>query len=147
MISSRKINEIKQDLLLIRWVMWPMRDMVTLLQREPHECVSDNTRVYLRDLHDHVVQIIEIVEIYRERASDLSDSYMSAVSNRMNQVMKVLTIISTIFIPLTFLAGVYGMNFHYFPELEQPWAYPAFWGVSILVASSMVVFFRRRQWL
>lgn len=145
--SSQRINEIKQDLLLLRWVMFPMREMVTLLQREPHECVSDDTRVYLRDLHDHVVQIIEINEIYRERASDLSNSYMSAVSNRMNQIMKVLTIIGTIFIPLTFLAGVYGMNFRHFPELEQSWAYPAFWIICLVVGGVMLALFRRNEWL
>jgi magnesium transporter len=142
-----KINEIKQDLLLVRWVMWPMREMVGLLQREPHECISDDTRVYLRDLHDHVVQIIEINEIYRERAGDLSDSYLSAVSNRMNQIMKVLTIIGTIFIPLTFLAGVYGMNFRHFPELDMAWAYPAFWLICIVVGAAMLALFRRNQWL
>jgi magnesium transporter len=142
-----RINEIKQDLLLVRWVMWPMREMVGLLQREPHECVSDDTRVYLRDLHDHVVQIIEINEIYRERAGDLSDSYLSAVSNRMNQIMKVLTIIGTIFIPLTFLAGVYGMNFRHFPELDMAWAYPAFWLICIVVGAAMLALFRRNQWL
>jgi magnesium transporter len=145
--ASRRINEIKQDLLLLRWVMWPMREMVALLQREPHECISDDTRVYLRDLHDHVVQIIEINEIYRERAGDLSNSYMSAVSNRMNQIMKVLTIIGTIFIPLTFLAGVYGMNFRHMPELEQPWAYPLFWLVSLVVVIGMLALFRRKEWL
>jgi magnesium transporter len=142
-----RIDEIKQDLLLLRWVMWPMREMVTLLQREPHECVSDDTRVYLRDLHDHVVQIIEINEIFRERAGDLSDSYLSAVSNHTNQIMKVLTVIGTIFIPLTFLAGVYGMNFRHFPELSQTWAYPAFWVVCIVVGVTMLVLFRRKEWL
>ncbi|MFZ2360845.1 MAG: magnesium/cobalt transporter CorA [Anaerolineae bacterium] len=142
-----RIDEIKQDLLLLRWVMWPMREMVALLQREPHECISDDTRVYLRDLHDHVVQIIEINEIYRERAGDLSDSYMSAVSYRMNQVMKVLTIIGTIFIPLTFLAGVYGMNFRHMPELDQTWAYPLFWLISLVVVIGMLTLFKRKEWL
>jgi magnesium transporter len=145
--ASRRIHDIKHDLMLLRWVMWPMREMVSLLQREPHECVTDETRVYLRDLYDHVVQIIEIIEIHRERASDLAESYMTAVSNRMNQIMKVLTIIGTIFIPLTFLAGVYGMNFHHFPELDQTWAYPAFWGICLVVGGAMVLMFRRRGWL
>jgi magnesium transporter len=145
--SSQRINEIKHDLLLLRWVMWPTRDMVAQLQRDPHECVSDGTRIYLRDLYDHVMQIIEIIEMHREHASGLYDSYMSAVSNRMNQTMKVLTVISTIFIPLTFLAGVYGMTFHFFPELDQPWAYPAFWLVCAALAVGLVAFFRRRQWM
>ena len=131
----------------MRWVMWPMREVVSAMQRDEHECVSENTRVYLRDLYDHVIQIIDIIETYREMASDLTETYMSSISNRMNEVMKVLTLIGTIFIPLTFLAGVYGMNFHYLPELEQPWAYPAFWIVCMLLTAGMLAFFRRRSWL
>jgi len=145
--SLDRIHEIKRDLLVLRSVAWPVRELVLSLQRDPHECVSDLTRVYLRDLYDHTVQIIEIIETYRERASDVTDSYMSGVSNRMNQIMKVLTVISTIFIPLTFLAGVYGMNFHNFPELNLDWAYPAFWTLCAVLAVIMVVFFHRKRWL
>jgi magnesium transporter len=145
--AINEIHELKRDLLLMRRNIWLMREVVYTLQRESHECVSDTTRVYLRDLYDHVIQIIDIIEIYREVASDLTETYMSSVSNRMNEIMKVLTMIGTIFIPLTFLAGVYGMNFHYLPELDQEWAYPAFWGVCILVAVVMAVWFRRRKWM
>ncbi len=145
--SLERIHEIKRDLLLLRSVAWPMRELVLALQRDPHECVSDVTRVYLRDLYDHVVQVIEILETFRERASDLVDSHMSRVSNRMNEIMKVLTIIGTIFIPLTFLAGVYGMNFRRLPELELDWAYPVFWIVCLAVAATMVALFRRNDWL
>ena len=145
--SLDKIHEIKRDLLLLRSVAWPVRELVLTLQRDTHECVSDATRVYLRDLYDHAVQMIEIVETYRERASDLTDSYMSGVSNRMNEIMKVLTIFSTIFIPLTFLAGVYGMNFRHFPELDLGFAYPAFWILSAVAAGVMLLFFRRKGWL
>ena len=141
------IHVIKRDLLLLHWAIWPMRELVATLQREPHECISEATRVYLRDLYDHVIQIIEIIETYREIASDLTDTYMSSVSNRMNEVMKVLTLIGTIFIPLTFLAGVYGMNFRYFPELDQVWAYPAFWILCMFLALAMLYFFRKRNWL
>jgi magnesium transporter len=141
------IHQLKRDLLLMRRNIWPLREVVAALQREPHECVSDATRVYLRDLYDHVIQIIDIIEIYREITSDLTDSYMSSVSNRMNEIMKVLTMIGTIFIPLTFLAGVYGMNFRYLPELDQDWAYPAFWLVCLILAGIMVVWFRRRKWM
>ena len=105
------------------------------------------TRVYLSDLYDHVIQIIELVETYREIASDLTETYMSSMSNRMNEMMKVLTMIGTIFIPLTFLAGVYGMNFRYLPELDHPWAYPAFWIICVLVAAVMLLLFRKRDWL
>lgn len=142
-----EIHQLKRDLLLLRWVIWPLREAVLNLQRDPHECISDTTRVYLRDLYDHVIQIIDIIETYREIASDLTDTYMTSVSNRMNEIMKVLTMIGTIFIPLTFLAGVYGMNFQYLPELGQIWGYPAFWFISILVAIFMVIFFRRQHWL
>lgn len=142
-----QIHQFKRDLLLLRWVVWPMREVVAVLQRETHECVSETTRVYLRDLYDHVIQLIDLIETYREIASDLIETYMSAVSNRMNEIVKVLTLISTIFIPLTFLAGVYGMNFHYFPELDQVWAYPAFWVVCTIIAVCMVLVFRRRHWL
>ncbi len=142
-----KIHQFKRDLQLLRWVFWPMREVVFSMQRESHECVSDSTRVYLRDLYDHVIQIIELIETYRENASDLIETYMSSVSHRMNEIMKVLTIIGTIFIPLTFLAGVYGMNFNYFPELDWPWAYPAFWVISLTTAGIMLVIFRRRNWI
>ena len=141
------IYQLNRDLLLMRRVLWPMREVVSTLQREPHECVTDTTRIYLRDLYDHVVQIIDIVEVYREMASDLTETYISSISNRMNEIMKVLTMIGTIFIPLTFLAGVYGMNFRYFPELNEAWAYPAFWGVCAVVAVIMMIWFRRRKWM
>ena len=101
-----EIHQLKRELLLLRWVIWPMRDVVLCLQRDTHECLSDMTHIYLRDLYDHVSQIIEIIETYREIASDLTETYMSSVSNRMNEIMKVLTLIGTIFIPLTFVAGV-----------------------------------------
>lgn len=142
-----EIHQLKRDLLVLRWALWPMREVVQALQRDPHECMSDTTLVYLRDLYDHVVQIIDIVETYREIASDLTETYMSSVSNRMNEIMKVLTLIGTIFIPLTFLAGVYGMNFDYFPELSMRWAYPAFWLVCTVLTVIMLLFFRRRNWL
>lgn len=142
-----QVHQFKRELMSMRWVMWPMRELVASLQREPHECVSENTRLYLRDLYDHVVQIIELIETYREIANDLIETYMSSVSNRMSETMKVLALISTIFIPLTFLAGVYGTNFHHLPELEHEWAYPIFWVVCILMAAAMVWLFRRRQWL
>ena len=141
------IHQIKRELLQLRRAAWPTREVVSTLQRESHECMSDVTRVYLRDLYDHTVQIIDMIETYRELSADLTETYMSSISNRMNEIMKVLTIIGTIFIPLTFLAGVYGMNFHYFPELEKAWAYPAFWGVCALLAGIMLFLFRRRGWL
>jgi magnesium transporter len=141
------IHKVKRDLLLLRRAAWPMREVIARLHRESHECMSDVARVYMRDIYDHIVQIIDIIETYRELATDLTDTYMSSVSNRMNEIMKVLTIIGTIFIPLTFLAGVYGMNFHYFPELGWGWGYGAFWGVCIILSAVMLILFRRRRWL
>ncbi len=124
-----------------------MREVASRLPREPHECFSEITRTYMRDVYDHTVQIIDMIETYREVATGLTETYMTAMSNRMNEIMKVLTIIGTIFIPLTFLAGVYGMNFRHLPELEWAWAYPAFWGVCVVTAVGMVAWFRRRHWL
>ncbi len=144
--AINEIHQLKRDLLVLRRVMWPMREVVSALKREPHECMGDMTQVYLGDLYDHVIQVIDIVETYREIATAVTETYMSTTSNRMNEIMKVLTIIGTIFIPLTFLAGVYGMNFHYFPELNQEWAYPAFWIVCLVVAVIMLSIFRRRGW-
>jgi magnesium transporter len=141
------IHRIKRDLLLVRRVAWPMREVIAYLHREPHECMSDITRLYMRDIYDHIVQIIDIIETYRELANDLTDTYMSSVSNRMNEIMKVLTVIGTIFIPLTFLAGVYGMNFHFFPELGMRYGYPAFWIICIVLAVGMLLLFHRRKWL
>lgn len=141
------IQDVKRQLTLLRSSVWPLREVVAALQRDPHECMSETTKVYLHDLYDHIVQVIEIIETYRERAKDLTESYRSSVSFRMTEVMKVLTVIGTIFIPLTFLAGVYGMNFRNLPELDVAWAYPAFWAVCGAVVAAMVGWFRRRGWL
>lgn len=143
----KEINQLNRELLKMRRVIWPMREVVSSLQRDPHECISEVTQVYLRDLYDHVVQIIDLIETNREIVSELTDTYMSSVSNRMNEIMKVLTLIGTIFIPLTFLAGVYGMNFTHFPELHMPWAYPVFWIVCVIAALAMIWMFKRRKWL
>jgi magnesium transporter len=145
--AARDIHHVKRELLLVRRAMWPMREVLQKMQRESHESLSEITRTYLRDVYDHSVQIIDIVETYREVATGLTEAYMTAASNRLNEIMKVLTIMGTIFIPLTFLAGVYGMNFHHFPELDWRWAYPAFWLVCLLLGLGMVVWFRRRRWL
>jgi magnesium transporter len=145
--AIQNIHTLKRELLLLRRAVWPMREVINSLQREQHECMSDATRTYMRDVYDHTVQIIDIVETYREMATGLTETYMSAMSQRLNEVMKVLTIIGTIFIPLTFFAGVYGMNFKHLPEIEWVWGYPFFWVICIVTAVSMVVWFRKRQWL
>ncbi len=146
-VVIRKVHTLKRELLVLRRDFWPLREVVNALQREPHDCMSDTTRTYLRDVYDHLVQILDIVENYREIAIGIGESYMTAMSNRMNEVMKVLTIIATIFIPITFFAGVYGMNFEYLPELKWRWAYPTFWIISGFVAGGMLLWFRRRDWI
>jgi len=145
--TIQEIHRIKRELLLVRRAMWPMREVLQRLHREPHECFSEITRTYVRDVYEHAVQVIDIVETYRELATGLTETYMTAMSNRMNEIVKVLTIIGTIFIPLTFLAGVYGMNFRDLPELEWRWGYLLFWIVSAAIAGSMIAWFRRRGWL
>jgi magnesium transporter len=144
--TIQQIHQLKRDLLLLRRAVWPMREVINGLMREPHECISEVTRTYLRDVYDHAIQIMDIIETYREVASSLVENYMTSMSNRLSEVMKVLTIIGTIFIPLTFLAGVYGMNMP-IPENSQDWAYPAFWGVSVTVAAGMLLWFRKRGWI
>ena len=145
--TIQEIHRVKRELLLVRRALWPMREVLSKMQREPHECFSEVTRTYIRDVYDHAVQAIDIVETYREVATGLTETYMTSMSNRMNEIMKVLTIMGTIFIPLTFLAGVYGMNFHHFPELDWPYAYPVFWLICLATAGGMIFWFRRRGWL
>lgn len=144
--TLQKVHAMKRELLLIRRAAWPMRELIMQMQRENHEGISDNTRTYFRDVYDNCVQIIDLIETYREIIASLTETYMSALSNRMNEIMKVLTIIGTIFIPLTFLAGVYGMNTK-IPEAEWRGFYPVFWFVCLAVAGSMLVWFWRRKWL
>jgi magnesium transporter len=144
--TLEQVHTIKRELLLLRRAAWPMRDAIHTLQREPHECLSDTTRTYLRDVYDHTIQIIDLVETYREFGASLTETYMSRISQRMNEIMKVLTIMGTIFIPLTFLAGVYGMNMK-IPEAQYSWMYPAFWVICVVTAVSMLLWFKRRGWL
>lgn len=141
-----EVHNVKRDLLQVRRAVWPMREVVNAMQREPHECVTETTRTYLRDVYDHLIQIMDIIETYREVATSLTETYMTSMSNRLAEVMKVLTIIGTIFIPLTFLAGVYGMNMP-IPENEWRISYPIFWGVCLAAAGGMLYWFRKRDWL
>jgi magnesium transporter len=142
-----QIHRLRRELLLFRREVWPMRDVIRTLQREPHECMGETTRTYLRDVYDHSMQIIDLCDTYRELAAGLAETYTSSLSIRMNEVMKLLTIITTIFIPITFLAGVYGMNFRHMPEEDWVWAYPLFWVVCLTVTGGMLMWFRRKGWL
>jgi magnesium transporter len=144
--TLEQIHRLKRELLTIRRAAWPLRELIAHLQRERHETLSETSQTYLRDVQDHCIQIIDLVESYREIASAQAETYVSVVSAKTNDIMKVLTIIGTIFIPLTFLAGVYGMNMP-IPENASPIAYPAFWLVCVALAGGMLVWFRRRGWL
>jgi magnesium transporter len=124
-----------------------LREVIGALERGESPLIQQSTSVYLRDVYDHTIQAIDTVETFRDMVSDLLDIYLSSVSNRMNAIMKVLTIIATIFMPLTFLAGVYGMNFRYMPELEWQWGYPLVWTVMIGMVVCMLIYFRRKKWL
>jgi magnesium transporter len=148
-----KIHQAKRDLLTLRRALWPLREAVNSLLRERPSLFSDETHLYLRDCYDHSVQIIDMLETYREAVSGLLDVYLSSLSNRMNGIMKVLTIIATIFMPLSFIAGIYGMNFNpakspwNMPELAWYWGYPYALGLMFLVVAGMLIFFRRKGWL
>ncbi|GDY01872.1 magnesium transport protein CorA [Planctomycetota bacterium] len=142
-----QLHEVRRDLLVLRRAMWPLREVTQQLTRGDLPRFQPETRVYLRDVQDHVVQLIDLLENYRELGASLMDVHLALVSYRINEVMKVLTIIATIFIPLTFLVGVYGMNFKGMPELEWAYGYPLCWGVIVGVALCMLIWFRRRGWL
>lgn len=140
------IHRLKRELLLLRRALWPMRDVVHQLQGERHECLSDTTRTYMTDLYDHVVQAMDILETYREVVAGLAETHLSAVNNRLNEIMKVLTVISVVFIPLNFMAGLFGMNFEAFPW-KWPYAFPAFAVACLVMSYGMLEWFRRRGWL
>ena len=144
---QQKIHRIKRELGMLRRVLWPLREVVNDLHRGDNDEIPDSVTPFLRDVYDHAVQVMEIVESYREQAGGLNDLYMSAISNRMNEIMKVLTIMASFFIPITFVAGVYGMNFEYIPELAWKYSYAGFWGVCISIVLGLLVFFWRRGWL
>ncbi len=142
-----RIHHLKREMLVLRRAVWPLREVLGSLYRGEVPLMTQESQIFIRDSYDHAVQVIDTVETLREVLSGAMDLYLSSVSNRMNEVMKVLTIIATIFIPLSFFAGLYGMNFEYMPELGIRWAYPALLGFMGAVAVGMLWFFRRRQWL
>ena len=140
------IHSMKREMIFFRRQVWPLREVIGGLARGEISLISQPTQVYLRDVYDHTIQVIDTIESLRDVLSGLLDIYLSTLSNKMNEVMKVLTIIATIFIPLTFIAGVYGMNFKYMPELAWRWGYFAVWGVMVLVFVTMLAYFKRKAW-
>lgn len=145
--TLHKIHKLKREMILLRKSVWPLREVVNSLERGESPLIKKACRVFLRNVYDHTIHVIDTVETYRDIVSGMHDTYLSSISNRMNEVMKVLTIIATIFIPLTFIAGIYGMNFEFMPELKWHWAYFAVWGVILFIAVLMVLFFKKKKWL
>jgi len=145
--SLQTIHNLKREMIFLRKSVWPLREMISNLTRVESSLIEEATKIYLRDVYDHTIQVIDTTETYRDMLSGLHDTYLSGISNRMNEIMKVLTIFASIFIPLTFIAGIYGMNFACMPELSWRWGYFAILGVMAIVGISMLLYFRRKKWL
>ena len=145
--TLNEIHALKRQLLFVRRAVWPLRDVMTNLSRSDCPFLQHPTKVFFRDVYDHVVQIVDTIEILREMVSASLDIYLSSVSYRLNAIMRVLTVITTIFMPLSFIASIYGMNFEYMPELRSPWGYPLVLGVMAAVGVGMLVLFRNKRWL
>jgi len=145
--ALHEINNIKKEIIFLRKAVWPLREAVSFLERGDSDLLTASTRLYFRDVYDHTVQVIDTVETYRDLLSGMLDLYLSSISNRINEVMKFLTVIGTIFMPLTFLVGVYGMNFKHMPELEWHNGYFLLWGLMIGLSVAMIIYFKRRRWL
>ncbi len=149
-VSSKnifKIYRLKKEIIQMRKIVWPMRDMINSILHNDNELISENTKFYLRDIYDHVARIIDTIETQRDLVTGLIDFYLSINANRMNEVMKFLTIISTIFIPVTFIAGIYGMNFENMPELKHPYGYFATIIMMLFIILSLLMYFRKKKWL
>jgi magnesium transporter len=145
--TLQTIHDLRREIVFLRKSVWPLRGIVSGLQRGESALIQQSTLIYLGDVYDHTIRVMDTVEAFRDVVSGMLDIYLSSVSNRMNEVMKVLTIIATIFIPLTLVAGIYGMNFQYMPELGWRWGYPLVWLVMLAIAGLMLVYFRRTKWL
>jgi magnesium transporter len=148
--AEEVLNEIyaaKRTSVFLRRAVWPVREIAANLERMEHPLITQNTRLYLRDVYTHTIEVIDVLESHREMVAGMLEIYLSSVSNKLNKVMMVLTLVTTIFMPLSFIAGVYGMNFKYMPELELPYGYPLIVAVMLTVAGTMLVLFRRRGWL
>ena len=145
--ALQTIHDLKREMIFLRKSVWPLRELISGMERSESALIAEGVGIYLRDVYDHTIQVMDTVESYRDMVSGMLDTYLSSVSNRMNEVMKVLTIIATIFIPITFVAGIYGMNFENMPELHWKWAYFGALGVMGTVGIVMVAYFRRKGWL
>jgi len=145
--TLQTIHNLKREMIFLRKSVWPLREVINGMQKAESPLIKESTGIYLRDVYDHTIQVIDTIETFRDMISGMLDIYLSSISNKMNEVMKVLTIIATIFIPLTFVAGLYGMNFKYMPELEWHFGYFAILLLMIIIGISMIFYFRRKKWL
>ncbi|MDH4230927.1 MAG: magnesium/cobalt transporter CorA [Nitrospirota bacterium] len=147
MKTLHDIHYLKREMIFLRKAVWPLREVISMMARGESPLIHESMKLYLRDVYDHTIQVIDTIETLRDMVTGMLDIYLSSVSNRLNAVMKVLTIIATIFIPLTFIVGVYGMNFRYMPELEWRLGYPLVWFVMLVIGISMLIVFRKKNWL
>jgi magnesium transporter len=144
--TLKSIQKLKREMIFLRRSVWPLREVINSMERGESPLIQSTTYVYLRDIYDHTIQAIDTIETYRDMLSGMLDIYLSSVSYRLNEVMKVLTIVATIFIPLTFIVGLYGMNFEYMPELKSPWGYPSVLLLMLIISLSMLYYFKRKKW-
>lgn len=145
--TSRTIQELKREILRVRRAIFPLREVINRIEKYDSTLIGKQTMTYYRDIYDHIVHVSENIDIYREMTWSLMEMYMTTISNKMNEVMKVLTIMASIFIPLTFIAGIYGMNFEYIPELRYKYSYFILLGVFVILVAAMVMYFKRKKWL
>lgn len=145
--TLQQLHSLKREILRLRRAIRPLREMVGILDKSESHLLCSDTDIYFRDLFDHTYQVMDIVENFRDSLNSMHDTYLSVISNRMNEIMKVLTIIATIFIPLTFIAGVYGMNFEFMPELKWRYGYAMIWGIMIITGIGLIIYFRKKKWL
>ncbi|MBD3260609.1 MAG: magnesium/cobalt transporter CorA [Candidatus Altiarchaeales archaeon] len=145
--TMQRIQGLRKDIISLRRSIWPLREVISGLERSESPLIKKSTGIYFRDVYDHTIQVIDTIESYRDIVSGMLDTYLSSLSNRMNEVMKTLTIIATIFIPLTFIAGVYGMNFKHMPELDYRYGYPLIWFIMAGVAAALTAYFKKKRWL
>jgi len=144
--TLKSIQKLKKEMIFLRRSVWPLREVINSMERGESPLIQSSTYIYLRDIYDHTIQAIDTIETYRDMLSGMLDIYLSSVSYKLNEIMKVLTIVSTIFIPLTFIVGLYGMNFEFMPELKSPWGYPAVLLLMVIVSLSMLYYFKKKKW-
>jgi magnesium transporter len=145
--TLESLHGLKQEMIYMRKQIWPIREIINSLLKGESSLIKEQTHVYLKDVYDHTIHVVDTIESYRDILGSLLDIYLSTISNKMNEIMKVLTIIATIFIPITFVAGIYGMNFKFMPELEWRWGYLMFWSIIIAIIAIMIGYFKNKQWL